>query len=202
MRIISKAALAAIGAMALAIPAGAKERTVPADLIFTDAMVPYLYQYAACVFGGAGADADQRIAACKAEGERLKSEAEAPFVYWHRGKGPTRDRQFARAFKLLDSEARILEQHYGPVPASVTAYMECMGTRLASSDAFRDGRSVDFVAFNQPCRDEAGFSFESASDLERRLFQRVRRTDRVIRNPVATAIAYEFDRGLLGARYF
>lgn len=124
------------------------------------------------------------------------------FYYWHRGKEPTRDRQFARAFRLLDDEARILEQHYGPVPETVTDYMDCLGKNIAGTDSFQAGRSIDFIAFNQPCREAASFSFETASDLELRLFQRVQRRDRVIRVPLSTTIAYEFDRGLLGARYF
>ena len=202
MSVSSKMAFATLCAVATALPAHAKERTVPADLIFTDAMVPYLYQYAACVFGGPGANADARIAACSNKKDRLQAEAKAPFTYWHRGKGPTRNRQFTRAFRLLDDEARILEKHYGPVPDTVTAYMDCMGTSIAGTDAYKAGRSINFVQFNQQCREAADFSFASATDLERRLFQRVRRTDRVVRAPLTTSFSYEFDRGLLGARYF
>lgn len=202
MKSILKFVAALGGALMAAMPAGATDRTVPADLVLTDAMVPYLYQYAACVFGGEGATADQRIAGCANVKARVLAEAEEPFVFWHRGKWPTRDRQFARALRLLDDEARILERHFGPVPASVTRYMDCMGRNLAATDSFRGGRSIDFVGFNQPCRENAGFSFDSASDLERRLFQRVRRTGRTIRIPTATLIAYEFDRGLFAARYY
>ena len=80
--------------------------------------------------------------------------------------------------------------------------MDCLGKNIASTDAYQAGRSINFVEYNQPCREQAQFSFETANDLELRLFQRVQRRDRVIRVPLGTSIAYEFDRGLLGARYF
>ena len=202
---MNRTATIAIGALAvglMAAPATAQERTVPADLILTEAMVPYVYQYAACVFGGPGADADARIAGCSDTKERLQAEAKAPFTYWHRGKGPTRNRQFERAFNLLDSEARILDEHFGPVPATVTNYMACIGSSVAATDAFIAGRSIDYVGFDQPCREQAALSFEASSDLELRLYQGVRRSGRVVRVPLAPMISYELDRGLLGARYY
>lgn len=186
----------------LSVPVMAEDRTVPADLVLTEAMVPYVYQYAACVFGGPGADAEARIAGCSQTKERLMAEAKAPFSFWHRGKQPTRNRQFARAFSLLDSEARILESHYGPVPATVTGYMQCLGSSVAGNDAFIAGRSIDYVGFDQPCREQANFSFETADDLERRLYQAVRRSGRVVRVPLSPMFSYELDRGLLGARYY
>ena len=202
MKCVTATALGAIAASLLATPAVARDRTVPADLVLTEAMVPYIYQYAACVFGGPGADADARIAACSGTKERLKTESRAPFVYWHRGKGPTRNRQFNRAFDLLDTEARVLEDHYGPVPATVTAYMACIGTNVAATDAFIAGRSIDYVGFDQLCREQASLSFETATDLERQLYQGVRRNGRVVRVPLSPMISYELDRGLLGARYY
>lgn len=198
----AKITLGALAAGALASPATAKERTVPADLVLTEAMVPYVYQYAACVFGGEGATADERIAGCSDLKASLKASAKEPFTYWHRRKGPTRNRQFDRAFRLIDVESRILEKHFGPVPATVTSYMDCLGKSVAATDAFQAGRSISYVEFNLPCKDEAAFSFENAVDLERRLFQRVQRFGRVNRVPQSPIPAYELDRGLLAARYF
>ena len=202
MNFIKKIAMSALMAGSFATPVAAQDRTVPADLVLTEAMVPYIYQYAACVFGGPGSTAEARIAACSDTKGRLLAESEDPFIYWHRGKGPTRNRQFARAFTQLDTEARVLESHYGPVPATISAYMDCLGSIVADTDAFIAGRAIDYVGFDEVCRDQADFSFATASDLERRLYQGVRRNGRVVRVPLSPMISYELDRGLLGARYY
>lgn len=196
----------AAGWSAIAGPAhGAEEdsdRKVPAALVVTEAMIPYLYQYGACVFGGAGEDVDARIAGCQTLKAQLQLDAVEPHVFWHRGKGPTRKRQFVRAFDLLEEEARILERRYGPVPRTIIDYMNCIGSNIARSDDFVAGRTIEYLQFDGGCRAWAKLSVEDASDLERRLYQGVRRSGRIIRPPLAPIIAYRLNKGLIAGHYY
>lgn len=82
---------------------------------------------------GSAADSDRKVQVAGVE----------PMVIWNHGKGPTRNRQFARAFDLLDTEARILEKHYGPEPETIIGSMHCMGWNVAQSGQFVRGLSMD-----------------------------------------------------------
>lgn len=200
-RLVSAIVVLALAGMSLPGSAADSERKVPVDLVVTEAMIPYLYQYAACVFGGPGTNAEERITGCEERKTKVQADAVEPMVIWNRGKGPTRNRQFARALDLLDTEARILEKHYGPVPETIIGYMHCMGWNVAQSDQFVRGQSIEYILYDGACREWAKLSVEKSSGLERSLFQRVRRGGRIIRPVQVPMVAYQLNNGLLAGAY-
>lgn len=199
IRQITLALTAGIATVLVSSPLHARE--FARDLDLSAPMVPYVYRYAACIFDNQKGTVEERVKACAATKETVAEDAMPVLGKWHRFNTPTRERQFTRALDLLEDEAVVLAGR-GEVPASILGYMQCVSDSLTGQRAFMNGRVLDAVDIDPACREGNFASFAEMIPLERRLYERVRIQNRVIRPVLSDLPAIEYRDGLLAARYF
>lgn len=170
------------------------------DLEVSAPMVPFIYRYSACLFDNEALPVDDRITECRTVRQTVESEADMVFAEWLRRDRPRSDRMFDRALDVLEYEARYAQENREPVPPSVVAYLDCVGTRLSNDPNFRNGTSLDFPFVDEDCRDAV--TNGSVGGRENTLLSRLDFDYRAHRSASGRMPTITYRYGLLAPRRF
>ena len=167
-------AIVTLGAVALVDTAMAETREKAPTLRYSSPMLPFVYGYAACLHEQPLLPAPQQVSRCREVRLDLREQAEAILPEWYSGPPDYSLELLGTVFDGLESELVYARTHREPVPAEISAYLECTSDYLLGRDGYVDGLYIEFGRADDFCRDAVKDAWnEPTRKLSRDLYRQI-----------------------------
>lgn len=160
---------------------------VARNFVLYSTTTPMVYRYASCAYATDMPTIEEQLAKCSDLREEMLEAADEILPRFNPREVSDARRNLAWAFDDIDQEAASARGQRKTVPASIVAYLQCMGESVMATEDFQSGVAVDFIGIEEACVNEHVLSVtfvQTEQELERikLLYQQFSRTGRFVDN--------------------